>query len=71
MVRDLMRRLPGYDLRESGRTKHVLIDPDGEIVRLDDGRPLTLPNSPSGDYSREMVAKLRKAGVPIEDRRKR
>jgi hypothetical protein len=72
VLRGIMRRLPpGYHLESTGTSKHVLYGPDG-VVRLPDGRPLTLPNSPSaGGAEADIIAKLRAAGISLAEKGRR
>jgi hypothetical protein len=64
-TRELARQLrPHYRFSSSGRSKFFLLDSDGRKVRLSDGRPLTIPNSPSSPRSLcALVHRLRKLGV--------
>jgi hypothetical protein len=64
-TRELARQLrPHYRFSSSGRSKFFLLDGDGRKVRLPDGRPVMIPNSPSSPRSiRHLVTTLRKLGI--------
>lgn len=65
--RKLMRRYPGYRLVSSGSTNghHHLVGPNGEAVRLPDGRRLTIISSPRDQdvAARELVRRLAGLGI--------
>lgn len=55
----------GYTLEHRG-TKHVVIAPDGAIVRKANGVPLTLANSPSTrNADVNMRHACRECGIPL------
>jgi hypothetical protein len=65
-LRELVRRFrPGYSLRSAGsiNPKPYVIGPDGEPVRMEDGRPLRLPSTPSPRDVYTHERKLRRYGV--------
>jgi hypothetical protein len=64
-TRELARQFrPGYRFSSSGRSKFFLLDGDGRKVRISDGRPVTIPNSPSSPRSiSRLLGTLRKLGA--------
>lgn len=63
-LRDLARRLPpGIALIADGKAKVRLVDPDGEVLRYADGRPIGMPNSPCASTVRDVERRLRREGL--------
>lgn len=62
----------GYDVEADGKGHYKLRGPDGKLVRAGNGRPLTLPSTPSDVRTKRITeAQLRGAGVLKPRRRKR
>lgn len=67
-LRALVRRFkPGYHIVADGKAKVIIIGPDGNPVRRQDGRHLGLPNSPHPSSITEHIHRLRENGVLLED----
>lgn len=65
-LRKLMRQYPGYSLEGKGTNAHLtMFGPEGNVVRLPDGRPLTLCSSPQDGTSRVklLVKQLAALGI--------
>lgn len=58
----------GYTLEGGGNGHFRLVGPDGQVVRLPNGRPVMCSTSPRSAHNaaREFVRDLRRAGVPVE-----
>jgi hypothetical protein len=64
-IRELVRELrPGYRLASTGRSKFFIVDVQGRKMRLQNGQPIVVPNSPS-NYRSVLAARsaLRAAGA--------
>lgn len=65
-LRKLLRRYPGFSLVSCGGGGHSnLIDPDGKLVRLRDGRKVTIISSPKNqDAAAQLLERrLRELGI--------
>lgn len=63
-MRKLVRRFKaGFYIVSDGKAKAVVMGPDNEPVRLRDGRPLGIPNSPKPTATAGIAKKLRACGV--------
>lgn len=65
-VRKLMKRYPGYSLLSSRKGGHLtMVDPKGKIVRLPDGRKLTVVSSPQNQSmeARALTRALASVGI--------
>lgn len=61
--RAMRRELRGFSLVRVGRSTHFrVIGPDGEVLREEDGRPLTVCSSPNSghDSVRKLIADVRR-----------
>lgn len=69
--REIQRKLAklGYSLDHlGGKTKHVLVGPDGEVVRRPNGMPFLIPNSPSDRRAYEIIRqRLREVGIDLDE----
>lgn len=66
-LRKVLQRFPGFTLVSAGGTGgHAnMLDPSGRLVRLQDGRKLTVICSPRNDHdeARELMRRLKSLGI--------
>lgn len=63
-LRELQRHLVGCHLESDGKAKAIVVDDaTGKPIRIDDGRPLSFPNSPSAGSVRQLRVRLRQRGL--------
>lgn len=63
---------PGYKLCSPTKTgRHMILNPNGEIVRLEDGRPVVVANLQGHHHERRVRQQLAEAGVIAKPRKRR